>query len=91
MQSVLSNMINDAILYADPDTAAKVLANKNQVSTGVGLGLMASEWLPVARAVVTAVAVGAGSLCGAPDPDPLERQGLTAFDRLLHLADRLGW
>ena len=58
MQSVLSNMINDAILYADPGTAAKVLANKNQVSTGVGLGLMGSEWLPVARAVVTAVAVG---------------------------------
>lgn len=76
IQSVLSNMINDAILYADPDTAAKVLANKNQVSTGVGLGLMASEWLPVARAVVTAVAVGLVPFVVLLIPTPLSGRAL---------------
>jgi hypothetical protein len=76
IQSVLSNMINDAILYADPDTAAKVLANKNQISTGVGLGLMASEWLPVARAVVTAIAVGLIPFVVLLIPTPLSGRAL---------------
>ena len=76
IQSVLSNMINDAILYADPDTAAKVLANKNQVSTGIGLGLMASEWLPVARAVVTAIAVGLVPFVVLLIPTPLSGRAL---------------
>ncbi len=76
IQSVLSNMINDAILYADPDTAAKVLANKNQVSTGIGLGLMASEWLPVARAVITAIAVGLIPFVVLLIPTPLSGRAL---------------
>ena len=76
MQAVLSNMISDAVLYADPDTAAKVLANRQQVSTGVGLGLMASEWLPVARAVVTAIAVGLLPFVVLLIPTPLSGRAL---------------
>jgi len=76
MQAVLSNMINDAILYADPDTAARVLANKNQMSTGIGLGLMASEWLPVAKAVVTATAVGLVPFVVLLIPTPLSGRAL---------------
>jgi len=76
MQAVLSNMISDAVLYADPDTAAKVLANKQQVSTGIGLGLMASEWLPVARAVVTAIAVGLLPFVVLLIPTPLSGRAL---------------
>lgn len=76
MQAVLSNMISDAVLYADPDTAAKVLANRQQVSTGIGLGLMASEWLPVARAVVTAIAVGLLPFVVLLIPTPLSGRAL---------------
>ncbi len=76
IQSVLSNMTNDAILYADPDTAAKVLANKNQMSSGVGLGLMAGEWLPVARAVITAIAVGLVPFVVLLIPTPLSGRAL---------------
>lgn len=76
MQAVLSNMISDAVLFADPDTAAKVLANRQQVSTGIGLGLMASEWLPVARAVVTAVSVGLLPFVVLLIPTPLSGRAL---------------
>lgn len=76
LQAVFSNMISDAVLYADPDTAAKVLANKQQVSTGIGLGLMASEWLPVARAVVTAIAVGLLPFVVLLIPTPLSGRAL---------------
>jgi hypothetical protein len=76
MQAVLSNMLSDAVLYADPDTAAKIIANRQQVSTGVGLGLMASEWLPVAKAVVTAIAVGLLPFVVLLLPTPLSGRSL---------------
>lgn len=57
-QVYMAEVLNDMLLDANPDLAIKGLASRNIMSGGLGMGIVANEWLPVARAVITAVAIG---------------------------------
>jgi conjugal transfer mating pair stabilization protein TraG len=57
-QVYMAEVLNDMLLDANPDLAVKGLASRSIMTGGVGMGIVANEWLPVARAVITAVAIG---------------------------------
>jgi conjugal transfer mating pair stabilization protein TraG len=57
-QVYMAEVLNDMLLDANPDLALKGLVSRSIMSSGLGMGTAANEWLPVARAVITAVAIG---------------------------------
>jgi len=54
-QVVIAKMMNDIVLEHSPDGAIKAFANRNLMSSGLGIGVVSYEWLPVLRAVITAI------------------------------------
>ena len=57
-QMLYGQTLNNALLQASPDVAMTVLASRNTGSSLVGAGLLANQWIPALRAVVTAVTIG---------------------------------
>ena len=57
-QMFMGQTLNDALLGASPDTAMTVLASRNTGTSLLGSGMFANQWLPIIRAVITAVAIG---------------------------------
>jgi len=56
-QAFMAQSLNDALLAASPDTAISVLASRNIGTSLVSSGVVANQWLPVIRGVITAVAI----------------------------------
>lgn len=56
-QMLIGQTLNDVLLDNSPSLAMRVLANRNTGSSLVGAGIAANEWLPVFKAVMTAVAL----------------------------------
>jgi conjugal transfer mating pair stabilization protein TraG len=56
-QMLIGQTLNDVLLDNSPSLAMRVLANRNAGSSLVGAGMAANEWLPVFKAVMTAVAL----------------------------------
>jgi conjugal transfer mating pair stabilization protein TraG len=57
-QAYMAKVLNDVLLKNDPDLPLRVIANRNTMISGIGIGIIANDWLPVIRAVVTAVVIG---------------------------------
>ncbi len=57
-QAYMAKVLNDVLLKNDPDLPLRVIANRNTMISGIGIGLIANDWLPIIRAVVTAVVIG---------------------------------
>ena len=70
-QVYMAEVLNDMLLDANPDLAVKGLASRSIMSGGLGMGIVANEWLPVARAVITAVAIGLIPILAIFIPTPL--------------------
>ena len=56
-QMLMGQTMNDVLLESSPSVAATVLASRNAGSSMLGSGMMANQWLPIIRAVVTAIAI----------------------------------
>jgi hypothetical protein len=70
-QVYMAEVLNDMLLDANPDLAVKGLASRSIMTGGLGMGIVANEWLPVARAVITAVAIGLIPILAIFIPTPL--------------------
>lgn len=75
-QVYMAEVLNDMLLDANPDLAVKGLASRNIMTGGLGMGIVANEWLPVARAVITAVAIGLIPVLVIFIPTPLAGKAL---------------
>lgn len=42
----------------DPEVAALIEANRNITSSGIGLGITMNEWIPIIKAILTAISLG---------------------------------
>lgn len=70
-QTVIAHTISDVVLSSSPDTAVKILASRDAGSGMLSAGVMANEWIPIIRAVTTAMAVGLLPLLVLFIPTPL--------------------
>lgn len=50
--------LDDVLKEDNPDLALQAMSNRGIMTSGMSMGLVANEWLPVMRAVFTAVAIG---------------------------------
>ena len=75
-QVYMAEVLNDMLLDANPDLAVKGLASRSIMTGGLGMGIVANEWLPVARAVITAVAIGLIPILVIFIPTPLAGKAL---------------
>jgi len=57
-QTLIGQTINDVVLDTSPDTAIQVLAGRDAGTSLLSTGVMANEWIPMIRAVTTAIAIG---------------------------------
>ncbi len=57
-QQQIAEMLYKYFFTHDPEMNALVLGNKEIVSKGIGIGLMMNEWIPIIRAIMTAIAIG---------------------------------
>jgi hypothetical protein len=70
-QTYMAQTFNAVLQSNNPDLPLQVLANRNTLTSALGVGLMANEWLPVVRAVVTAVAIALAPLVVIFFPTPI--------------------
>ncbi len=57
-QMALSKAMAQVISYQSDDSVIKTLTAQNTQSAGIAMGIVANEWIPVIRAVITAIAIG---------------------------------
>ncbi len=57
-QIAMMEVLDDIMRSGNIDLSIHVMTNKDVMSSGVTMGIVANDWLPVMRAVFTAVAVG---------------------------------
>lgn len=70
-QTVIAHTISDVVLSSSPDTAVRILAGRDAGNSMLSAGVMANEWIPIIRAVTTAMAVGLLPLLVLFIPTPL--------------------
>ncbi len=75
-QMLIGQTMNDVLLDASPSLAMSVLASRNTGSSLVGAGMAANEWLPVFKAVMTAVAITLIPFLVIFLPTPLAKKAL---------------
>ncbi len=57
-QRMIAEMLYNFYFKGDAETAALMESNKRITSTGLGIGLTMNEWIPIMRAIMTAIAIG---------------------------------
>jgi len=57
-QRHIAEILYDFYFKEDDETAVLMEADRRIVSTGLGIGLTMNEWIPIMRAIMTAVAIG---------------------------------
>ena len=57
-QRQIAEILYDFYFKEDYETAMLMEADRKIVSTGLGVGLTMNEWIPILRAIMTAVAIG---------------------------------
>jgi hypothetical protein len=57
-QSYLAYIFSDMLVKNDPEILVRARANRNTMSNGLATGVIANEWLPVIKAVITAIVIG---------------------------------
>ena len=75
-QMLIGQTMNDVLLDNSPSLAMTVLANRNTGSSLIGAGMAANEWLPVFKAVMTAVAITLIPFLVIFLPTPLAKKAL---------------
>jgi len=78
-QASLANLIFQVLDQADPQTAMLMQANRQVVSSGLGMAAAMNEWLPVMRAIMTAVAIGLIPFLALFLPTPLLGKALSVM------------
>jgi hypothetical protein len=78
MQSTVNNAIKDAILEGG-DNASLYSANQGIMNKGISAGIMTNEWMPVARAVMTALAIILTPFIVVLAPTPKGGEALTTM------------
>ena len=78
-QASLTNLIFQVLDQADPQTAMLMQANRQVVSSGLGMAAAMNEWLPVMRAIMTAVAIGLIPFLALFLPTPLLGKALSVM------------
>ena len=75
-QMLIGQTINDVLLSNSPTLAMTVLADRQTGSSLIGAGISANEWLPVFKAVMTAVAITLIPFLVIFLPTPLAKKAL---------------
>ena len=75
-QMLIGQTMNDVLLDNSPSLAMTVLANRNTGSSLIGAGMAANEWLPVFKAVMTAVGITLIPFLVIFLPTPLAKKAL---------------
>ena len=75
-QMLIGQTMNEVLLDNSPSLAMTVLANRNTGSSLVGAGMAANEWLPVFKAVMTAVGITLIPFLVIFLPTPLAKKAL---------------
>lgn len=57
-QMAIVHHIENALMSGDTDVALKAIASRGLMTSGISMGIVANEWLPVMRAIFTAIAIG---------------------------------
>ena len=57
-QRLIAEKLYDEFLRGDPEMVALMESNKQLTTTGVGIGLTMNHWMPIIKAIMTAVAIG---------------------------------
>ena len=78
-QASLSRLIFQVLDQADPQSAMLVQANRQVVSSGLGMAAAINEWLPVMRAIMTAVAIGLIPFLALFLPTPLMGKAISVM------------
>lgn len=78
-QASLTNLIFQVLDQADPQTAMILQTNRQVVSSGLGMAAAMNEWLPVMRAIMTAVAIGLIPFLALFLPTPLLGKALSVM------------
>jgi hypothetical protein len=75
-QMLIGQTMNEVLLDNSPSLAMRVLANRNTGSSLIGAGMAANEWLPVFKAVMTAVGLTLIPFLVIFLPTPLAKKAL---------------
>ncbi|MBU0967615.1 MAG: conjugal transfer protein TraG N-terminal domain-containing protein [Proteobacteria bacterium] len=78
-QASLTRLIFQVLDHADPQSAMLVQTNRQVVSSGLGMAAAINEWLPVMRAIMTAVAIGLIPFLTLFLPTPLVGKALSVM------------
>ena len=78
-QMLIGQTMNEVLLDNSPSLAMRVLANRNTGSSLIGAGMAANEWLPVFKAVMTAVGLTLIPFLVIFLPTPLAKKALSSF------------
>ncbi|NKE70173.1 conjugal transfer protein TraG N-terminal domain-containing protein [Candidatus Manganitrophus noduliformans] len=57
-QNAMAQSLSSVAQLASPDTAIAVLAGRDTGTSLLSTGVVANEWIPIIRAVITAIAIG---------------------------------
>ncbi|OGR07558.1 MAG: hypothetical protein A2511_09975 [Deltaproteobacteria bacterium RIFOXYD12_FULL_50_9] len=78
-QGFISQIIYEVISKADPNVTMALQGNRQIVSSGMGMASSLNEWLPIMRAIMTAIAIGLIPFLVLFIPTPLCGKGLGAM------------
>ena len=78
-QTYLSNMLYNFYYASDHELSVIMQANRQITTSGIGMGITMNAWVPVMRAVMTAVAIGLIPFLVLFLPTPLAGKTLSAM------------
>jgi len=76
-QQAMAEALSSVAQSASPDTAIAVLAGRDTGTSLLSTGVMANEWIPIIRAVATAIAIGLLPFLVVFIPTPLFSKAVT--------------
>ncbi len=78
-QSALAGIIYSVLSQASPNAIMAIEANRQIVSSGMGMTSALNEWLPILRAILTAIAIGILPFLTLFIPTPLFGKALSVM------------
>ncbi|MFH7321417.1 conjugal transfer protein TraG N-terminal domain-containing protein [Desulfurivibrio sp. D14AmB] len=78
-QTYLANLLYQFYYTADPELAMLVQANRQITTSGMGMAVTMNSWVPIMRAVMTAVAIGLIPFLALFLPSPLIGKALSVM------------
>lgn len=78
-QTYLANMLYHFYYTADHELAMQVQANRQIATSGAGMGVTMNSWMPIMRAVMTAVAIGMIPFLALFLPSPLYGKAISVM------------